>query len=259
MSGSTRFFDKSFLVIAHRGASNEAPENTFAAFEKAVGMKADMIELDVQLSADGIPVVFHDEWLEDHTDGSGRIMDLNLESIKKLDAGSWFSSEFSGERIPSLEEVLIWAKQRILLNIEIKSESVRREPAGGVEEKVIRLVVKHEMQKQVLISSFSYKALDRINRADHGIVTSVLYNRTFSRKKSPADLVRELGAAGFHCGRKQIRDRWAQQLLAENIPFLVYTVNDEREMNELIRKGASGIFSDKPDLLRKAADRNRNK
>lgn len=259
MPGSTRFFDKSFLVIAHRGASFAAPENTFTAFEKAVAMKADMIELDVQLSADGIPVVFHDEWLDEHTDGTGRIMDLELEAIKKLDAGSWFSSEFSGERIPTLEEVLKWAKNQILLNIEIKSESVRKEPAGGVEEEVIRLVLKHEMQSRVVISSFSYKALERINRADSGILTSVLYNRTFSRKKRPADLVRELGAAGFHCSRKQITDRWAEQLLAENIPFLVYTVNDALEMKELIRKGASGIFSDKPDLLRKAADRNLDK
>lgn len=255
MAGSTHFFDKSFLVIAHRGASFTAPENTFAAFNKAVEMQADMIELDVQLSADGVPVVFHDEWLEDHTDGSGRIMNLELNAIKHLDAGSWFSPEFKGERIPTLDEVLKWAKNRILLNIEIKSESVSREPSGGVEEKVLDLVDKHEMHNQVLISSFNYTVLKRIERAGRGIQTAVLYNRYSPGGSNPVDLVRELGAAGFHCSREEIGDAWIGLLRKEKIPFLVYTVNYPPEMEALIKRGASGIFSDRPDLLQKAADR----
>ena len=259
MAVCAHYFNKPFLVIAHRGASYAAPENTFAAFEKAVEMQADMIELDVQLSADGVPVVFHDTWLDDHTDGIGRIMDLELEEIKKLDAGSWFSPEFRGERVPALDEVLEWAKNRILLNVEIKSESVGKDPAGGVEEKVLELIGRHEMEDQVVISSFSYPALKRIKSAGSGIPTAVLYNRYSSRNRSPADLVRDMGAVAFHCSRKEIRDSWIEQLRTEKIPFLVYTVNDLQEMNVLIEKGAAGIFSDKPDLLRKATGENRKK
>src|SRR5690625_3773764 len=96
-------------------------------------MKADMIELDVQLSADGIPVVFHDDHLDDRTNGTGLISDLELREIKKLDAGFWYSPEFSGERIPSLDEVLKWAKGRILLNIEIKPAKAEIDALTGSE------------------------------------------------------------------------------------------------------------------------------
>src|SRR5690625_5759796 len=108
------------MVIAHRGARYAAPENTFAAFTLAAGMKADMIELDAQLSADGIPVVFHDDQLDDRSNGTGLISDLELREIKKLDDGFWYSPEFSVERIALLDEIMKWAKGRIMLTIEIK-------------------------------------------------------------------------------------------------------------------------------------------
>lgn len=264
---SPLYFSKPFLVIAHRGASFAAPENTFAAFTLAARMKADMIELDVQLSADGIPVVFHDDHLDDRTDGTGLISDLEFRELKELDAGAWYSADFAGERIPALDEVLKWAKDRILLNIEIKTAKAetealtRAKPITTVletrepctEKKVLELIRKYEMEHQVVISSFSYPVLRRIRNADKNLPTAVLYNPHISENSSPPELVRMLGAHAFHCCKEQITRTGAAQLKDEKIPFLIYTVNDPAEMNELIGMGAAGIFTDKPDLLRRVS------
>lgn len=145
------------LTIAHRGASAYYPENTIAAFEGAVAQQADMIELDVQLSKDGVPVVFHDEYLKRHSNGRGRVCELTLKELKMLDVGSWFNKKFSDQTIPTLEEVLAFASGNIALNIEIKPTSVSTRFQGGVEEKVEKLVKRYRMQRHVLFSSFDYR------------------------------------------------------------------------------------------------------
>ncbi|MDZ7689984.1 MAG: glycerophosphodiester phosphodiesterase family protein [Balneolaceae bacterium] len=145
-----------FIIIAHRGASAYYPENTMAAFRGAVDMGAEMIELDILLSKDGVPVAFHDARLGSHTNGSGRLENYTLEQLKQLDAGAWFDAKFTGQRIPTLDEVLEFAKGKIALNIEIKTEAVTDELHGGVEEKSIALVQKYGMEDHVLFSSFDY-------------------------------------------------------------------------------------------------------
>lgn len=108
-------------LMAHRGNSGLAPENTLAAFAKAVESGADWTELDVHLSADGEIVVMHDPTVDRTTDGSGAIVEMTLAQIKKLDAGSWFGPEFAGEKVPTLREVIDLVGDRIRLNVEIKS------------------------------------------------------------------------------------------------------------------------------------------
>ena len=97
-------------VVAHRGYSAQYPENTVSAFEAAIDAGADMIELDVCLTKDRVPVVIHDKTLERTTDGNGLVSELTLSKLKKLDAGSWFSPEFKGLTIPTLEEILLQIK-----------------------------------------------------------------------------------------------------------------------------------------------------
>lgn len=109
--------NRTWINIAHRGASGYAPENTMAAFEKALEMGADLLELDVQLSTDGHVVVIHDYTVERTTDGQGKVEDLTLEESRKLDAGAWYRPEFKGEVIPTLEEVLEHVGGRIGLLI----------------------------------------------------------------------------------------------------------------------------------------------
>ncbi|MDP2952502.1 MAG: glycerophosphodiester phosphodiesterase family protein, partial [Chloroflexota bacterium] len=135
-----------------------APENTLASFQKAREMGADGVELDVMLCADGEVVVSHDYTVERTTDGQGRIADLPLATLKALDAGVWFSPLFAGERMPTLREVLAWAGQDMVLNIELKRTSLGTD---GLEQKVISLVREHNMEHRVILSSFNPFVLRR--------------------------------------------------------------------------------------------------
>src|SRR6266496_640164 len=108
------------IVFAHRGASAHAPENTIAAFELALAQNADAIELDVKLTADGHVVVIHDSTVDRTTGSRGRVKDLSLAQLRSLDAGSFFSEKYRGEKIPTLEEVLEAVGKRTIINVELK-------------------------------------------------------------------------------------------------------------------------------------------
>ena len=125
------------MVVAHRGFSGAAPENTLAAFRMAIEAGSDMIELDVHLSKDGKVVVIHDETQERTTNGQGRVADRPLKEIKGLDAGSWFSPPFAGERIPTLQEVLSLAQGKVPVNIEIKNPTHGKYDITELAEKAL--------------------------------------------------------------------------------------------------------------------------
>lgn len=242
-----------FYVIAHRGASAYYPENTMAAFEGAVAMGAEMIEIDVMSSRDGVPVVFHDAMLDDHTNGTGLLRHYTLKQLKKLDAGSWFGKEFEGQQIPTLEEVLAFASGKIALNIEIKSEVVTDEVEGGIVEKSLNLVKEYDMEDHVLFSSFDYRAISQLKALDPDVSAALLYNKRKSDGKLPHQLIGELRADAFNCSYRQLRKKWIDDLQKYNIPHFVYTVNSRRKMKALIKKGVTGIFTNKPDLLKEIA------
>ncbi|MEX2363084.1 MAG: glycerophosphodiester phosphodiesterase, partial [Balneolaceae bacterium] len=239
-----------FIVIAHRGASAYYPENTMAAFKAAYEMQAEMIELDITLSSDGQVVVIHDEKLDRTTSGKGKVSDFTLQELKKLDAGSWFSDSFSEEKIPTLEEVLHFAKGKISLNIEIKSEAVSNSLHGGIEEKSLKLVKKYGMEEYVLFSSFNYHALSHIRELDVEIAIAPLYERKQSKGKLPSQLINQYKANAFNCNFKKLSKRWIGDASKHKIPIFVYTVNKERHLKKMIQSGVRGIFTDKPDVLK---------
>lgn len=247
--------DKStFSVIAHRGASYYAPENTMAAFNLAYEMGADMIEIDVLLSSDQIPVVLHDPKLKRTTNGKGKVENFALEDLKKLDAGSWFSSEFKNEKIPTLKELLQWASGKIALNIEIKPEAATEDAVDGIEAKSIQLVKKFGMEQHVVFSSFDYRVVERIKNIDPKLITALLYNKKSSQKKSPVFLAKKYQVDSINLRWSEVYPKRIEQLREYKIPVWVYTVNEPALMKRLIDQGVSGIFSDRPDLLRKVAD-----
>ncbi|GEM_PF-68699 len=246
--------EKDFYVIAHRGAKSDYPENTMPAFKAAHRVGADMIELDVQLSKDGIPVVFHDKKLARTTNGKGKVSAFSLEELKKLDAGSWFAKQFTDVRIPTLEEVLQWSRDKIPLNIELKAQPEMAALPGGLEEKCINLVKKYAMEGQVLFSSFNYESIRHIRNLNPGLNTGVLYNWRKSGDLLPSELVARFGVNTFHCSKDKLNERWVQNLTDHNIPLLVYTVNRKRTMKRIYRQGARGIISDKPALLKQVTD-----
>ncbi len=248
------FKQKEFLVIAHRGASAYYPENTMAAFKAAVEMKADMIELDVMMSKDNIPVVFHDDVLEYKTNGKGSVADYTLSELKELDAGSWFDEKFKEERIPTLREVLDYARNKIPVNIEIKTEAVTENKEGGIVERVLKLIDELGMADQVIVSSFDYRVIERLKAAESKIMIAMLYERQQSYGRNPVTLVKEYKADAFNFSSNELAGNWIAQLNDAKIPFFIYTINKEDLMESVIRSGARGIFTDKPDVLYRIAD-----
>ncbi|CAM4396891.1 glycerophosphodiester phosphodiesterase [Paenibacillus alkaliterrae] len=160
-------------IVAHRGWSGEAPENTIAAFKLALtDPDIAIIELDVHLSKDGVPVVIHDHTLDRTTSGTGPVKAYTLEELRGLDAGSWFASEFSEERIPTLEEVLQLVKGRCMLHVELKTMG---DEYAGIEAEVIACIHRHGMKDEVVLSSFDHDSMKRANEIDPSIPTGLIF------------------------------------------------------------------------------------
>ncbi|MCW9707777.1 glycerophosphodiester phosphodiesterase [Fodinibius salsisoli] len=246
------------IVIAHRGASAYYPENTLPAFKGALEMEAAMIELDVMLTSDGVPVVFHDAKLSIHSNGKGLLSYHTLEELKAFDAGAWFSPQYAGTTIPTLQEVLELVAGKIALNIEIKTEAVSAEISGGVEEKCLQLVHDLNMQHHVLFSSFDYRALRHLKKLDSEIPVALLYNRGQSNGRPPAQLMNDYQVDAFNCSYHEYMAKWGPELHQLNIPHFVYTVDETDQMQQLLDADVSGIFTNRPDRLKALIDQRRN-
>jgi glycerophosphoryl diester phosphodiesterase len=175
-------------IGGHRGAAGYFPENTMLSFEKGVELGADLIELDVHLSKDGIPVIIHNHTLDETTNGKGRVNEYTLEELKRLDAGSWFSKDYAGLQIPTLEEALLWAKGKVWVSIELKQNPYRYE---GLEEKVVRVIEATEMRNDVQLMSSDHYAIKRIKELDGGLMTSMICH---CKLVDPVKYAREIGA-----------------------------------------------------------------
>jgi glycerophosphoryl diester phosphodiesterase len=158
------------LVLGHRGAEALAPENTMAAFETGLKAGADMLELDVQLTADGRVIVFHDFTLGRKTPDPRWVRDVTWDEIRQLDVGSWFDPRYADQRIPLLEEVLAWAKGRVLLCIDLKTGFAFNH---RLEERVVELVERHQMVDEVVIIAWDQFALRRVKALNPEIATGV--------------------------------------------------------------------------------------
>lgn len=160
------------LLVGHRGAMDAAPENTFPAFAAGLAGGADILELDVQRTADNQIILFHDTFLESKTGQRGMIKDYPAKFLQSLDVGSYFGEEFAGTTMPLLDEVLSWAKNRTTLMIELKHGPFFDPP---LDEAVVRLIEDHGMVDNVVIISFDQFALQRVKQFNANITTSLIY------------------------------------------------------------------------------------
>jgi glycerophosphoryl diester phosphodiesterase len=245
--------DDDFTIIAHRGASAYYPENTIPSFEGAIAMGADMVELDVQLSSDKEVVVFHDEKISRCTNGRGKISDHTLASLKKLDAGSWFEGKFKNTKIPVLAEVLAVCKNNIAVNIEIKTEAVGLTFFGGIEEKCLKIVEQSGMAKHVVFSSFNPRAIMHLKELDNTAAAAVLFEKKLYGSELPSRVMELTGADALNCSAAEFKKKWLTDIKRNNIPVNIYTVDDEKKMKQFLDMDVDGIFSNKPDLLKKVA------
>jgi glycerophosphoryl diester phosphodiesterase len=206
----------SFLKIAHRGYSSRYPENTIPAFEKAVAAGADMIELDVHLSQDGRLVVIHDERIDRTADGTGAVTDLPLAALKRFNYNNRMAA-FGFVEIPTLDEVIAWAGDRVTLNIEIKNCPVRNE---GIERKLADLLQETHFTDRVIVSSFDHCALAEMKRIAGSVRTGMLYD---SLRIRFADEVRALGVFSVHPGAYAVEAgqlRWAKSCGIQVYPWV---------------------------------------
>ena len=233
------------LVIAHRGFSGRAPENTVAAISEAIAIGADMAEIDVTLTADNRVVVIHDETLQRTTNGNGNVAEHDFDEIRSLDAGSWFAPQFAGEKVPTLGEVLDLVKGQILLNVEIKTEAVDR----GISDKVAVAIKERGMTDQVIVSSFSPTALEQMRAVAPEIRTAVLFNPELQRGEDPVEIVHGLGASAFNIRGSRLKAKMLRSCREQGIPVGVYTVDKPRKMKQWVKKGIDAIFTNHPDRL----------
>jgi glycerophosphoryl diester phosphodiesterase len=236
-------------VIAHRGFSGIAPENTPSAFRKAIEVGADMFELDVRESRDGELVVIHDPTVSRTTDGRGAVSHMSLSELRVLDAGSWFSQEFAGERIPTLEEVLTLARRRTLVDVEIKTDAVMDSSAGGIVDDVLELVRDLGMEREVVLSSFDPGALARARSLSAEIRTASFFDPRLSGASSPGEFMESVRSDGFVVSREQLSDATVARCHADGRPVWVYTVNELADLRRMVEMGVDAIITDRPDRL----------
>ncbi|WP_142505334.1 glycerophosphodiester phosphodiesterase family protein [Melghirimyces algeriensis] len=243
--------DSRFINVAHRGASGYAPENTIAAFDKAVEMKADFFELDVQRSKDGHLVVLHDTSVDRTTDGTGYVRDMTLAELKRLDAGSWFSSKYSGEKIPTLEEVLErYRNKRINILIELKKPSLY----PGIEQQVANLLREKHMDRwrgKVVVQSFNHDSIRRFHQTMPWVMTGALVSYTSYKDTGVTNEHLNTFAryADFVNPNKKLVDRdLVNRVHQRGMKILPYTVRSSEAADRLFHIGVDGFVTDYPEL-----------
>ncbi|OCT12225.1 glycerophosphodiester phosphodiesterase [Paenibacillus pectinilyticus] len=232
------------IVIGHRGSAGEAPENTLASFALAVEQGADGIELDVQLTKDGEIVVCHDLTLDRTTNGSGYIGEKLWEDLKHLDAGSWFSEAFTGERIPLLRQVFDLLPRGFLINVEVKHAY-----EGKMEKALLALLREIDRWEDIVISSFDHKVIHRIKQAQPNAKVGVLYAANLI---DHAAYARQLGVDVFslHPYHQCIEQEDVRAAASAGLAVYPYTVNHTADYKRMIAADVTGIITDYPARLR---------
>jgi glycerophosphoryl diester phosphodiesterase len=228
------------MVIAHRGASADAPENTLAALELAINDGADWVEIDVQETRQGGVVVIHDSDLK-KIGGSGlKVFEASLAELQSVDIGSWMDSSFSDQRVPTLQQVLALCKDRINIVIELKYYGEERQ----LEERVADIVDAAGMQDQIVVMSLSYPGIQKMKSIRPGWMVGLLSSVAIG------DITR-LNADFFAVNATFAKRSFIRRAHNRNRKVLVWTVNDPVSMSAMMSKGVDGIITDKPALASK--------
>ncbi|MHA6259583.1 glycerophosphodiester phosphodiesterase [Sporosarcina sp. CAU 1771] len=231
-------------IYAHRGSSGTHPENTLAAFKEAARLPVYGVEFDVHMTKDGELVIIHDESINRTSNGKGYVKDMTFAELRKFDYGKWFSSDFEGEMIPTLEEVFaVFASTNHHLNIELKSDIF---PYEGMAKKVVDLVYTHGLQDRVVISSFDHETVQLVKQLAPNIETGALFMEVLV---SPTAYIRKIPANALHLCLPAALRKSAKEAIEEGIPVRVFTVNEEKYADLLLQAGIHAIFTDYPEKM----------
>jgi glycerophosphoryl diester phosphodiesterase len=230
-------------IVAHRGASGHAPENTFAAFQRAVELGSMFIETDLHLTRDARFVTIHDPNLERTTNGRGAVREHSLAELRQLDAGMWYDRQFMDERIPTLEEILDFARKRdVVFYLEIKYDS-----AWGMHHALVSALQGSDTAARTIVLSFDPATLRELRKLDSAIMMGLLV------EGAPGDPVK----AALDVGARQICPRWdmvtpalVERAHRADLHVVAWTVNDVEKMRDAVAAEVDGIMTDLPDRLR---------
>jgi glycerophosphoryl diester phosphodiesterase len=223
-------------VVGHRGASGHAPENTLASFALAAEMGADAVECDVHLSADGVPVVIHDDSLERTTSGRGPVTARTLAELKSLDAGR-------GQTIPTLAELLAWCRDRIPLSIEIKNGPIYHR---GLPDRVVDLVREHGMVDRTSVISFDHFAIRRVKELEPRLAVGALFA---ARPIDGPAIARAAMADALLPHWGFATPDFVESAHAAGLAVSVWTVNEEAALRTVVDAGVDAIATDYPDRI----------
>jgi glycerophosphoryl diester phosphodiesterase len=231
-------------VLAHRGASAYAPENTLAAFRLAIEQRADWLELDVQQTKDGQLVVFHDLRVERTTNGQGALRDLTLEQVRQLDAGSWYGPRFAGERIPTFEEVVSLAREQ---NVRIFPEVKDPRFYPGIEERMAAVIAAHQYEDSTIIQSFDMTSLERLRQLNPQLRLAALYTAGNPLRADPPPGVSVVGPPWEMVNSDPTLVRDAH---ASGRQVVVWSVEGPSAIRPLLEARVDGIITSRPDVVR---------
>lgn len=233
------------LVIAHRGNSLHAPENTLEAIRQAIDAGADLVEVDVNMSKDGVVVLMHDYTVDRTTNGKGKVSDLTLAELKALDAGAWKDPKYAGERIPTLEEACRLAKGKMPLVLDLKG--------NGYAEEIAEVVNRLEMSDQIIAACWTLEQAANIQRHLPLVVCKrILPRGTPEQMADPGSINTHLqaGLRGFSCYNRILSPLFIRAARRRAMPVFAWTVNDPGEMERMAMLGVDGIYTDDPVTLR---------
>ena len=229
-------------VIAHRGASGHAPENTMAAFERAVALGAGFIETDLHLTRDARFVAIHDPSLERTTNGRGLVKDFTLAEIRKLDAGQWFDREFMGQRVPTLEEIVEFAaKHDVIFYLELKYEA-----AWGMHHSLMGALQKSGGAQRSIVISFNESALTALRQVDPSAMMGLLFDEP---NQDYAKTGIELGVRQLCPHHSLVTPELVEKAHGLDLQVATWTVDDAEVMRAMIAAKVDGIMTDFPDRL----------
>ncbi len=235
------------LRIAHRGGAGSVPENTVVAFRHAVARGYDLVETDVRATADGHLMLLHDDRLDRTTNGAGRLHDMTLEEVRRLDAGTKFAPEFAGEKVPTLEEALDVTRGSILL-VEIK------EP--GLEERLLEALRRADAERRVVIQSFDAGIVRRMKALAPHLPYALLLSSVPNRQKGEAAGADALLSETLECGAHIVGLRGdsatpylVESLRRRGVALWLWTLNRPEDIQRAKDAGVAGIISDYPERI----------
>ncbi len=232
------------FVVAHRGASGSAPENTLTSFRRAIASGVRMIEIDCHFTTDGRVAVLHDLDRVQQFLSTDRT-EFSFEELSRVDAGGWFSDEFRGEKIPSLDEVLDLVMDRAFLNIEIKVNNL----ASDMQkiDNLTKLIIDKKMDDQVLLSSFQHELIQRIKHEHPSLHTGAI--KIPGDERLPSEIAKSTGCSAFVCDIEEINQEISDDAERNGIIVGVYSIDTPEQLDFILKFKVQALATNFPELI----------